>query len=208
MRPAASFVLSIAAALLSAQAVGVAAQDADPVTFGGEEYRVASSDAASNGNAIVELVRAGDDINNWKKLVAFHRFPTLDDPKAAADELAALARQRDPSSAVHVTEDQESSEFVVDFTASAAGSDTVELDIFKYGHDSSEEGLVAFQFAQRFKGGDTGELEKVRQAAVDEAGDLDLALADNYFGDAGANEEAAPADDAGNDETSGDEPAK
>jgi hypothetical protein len=197
-------VTSIAAVLLSAFATVVAAGDADLVTFGGEEYRVASSDAAADGNAIVEMVRSSDDINSWKKLVAFHRFPKLDDPKAAANELAALAKQRDPSSTVHVTEDSESSEFVVDFTASEAGSDTVELDVFKYGHDSSEEGLVAFQFAQRFKRGDSGELAKVREAAVEEAGDVDLTLAESYFGGAGASEDATPADDAGNDETSGD----
>jgi hypothetical protein len=175
--------------MLTATFAAGAGDDLDPITFAGEDYKVAHKDAREGGNSLVELVRDGDKIESWKKLVAFHRFPNSgDSPKDAALALAALLKQRDPATRFAIIENPKTREVIIDFLASEKGTDQVELNIFKYARHHSKKGLVAIQYAERFRLGEaTGEgAKKSRQTAIDEAAAFDIEYADPYLATRGA----------------------
>lgn len=186
-------VAQLALAVIAAMAVAGFGDDLDPITFGGEDYKVAHRDARDGGNALVELVREGDKLESWQKLVAFHRFPNSgDNPKDAVLGLAALLKQRDPATRFAIIENPKTKEVIIDFLAAEKGTDRVELNVFKYARHHSKKGLVALQFAERFRLGEVaGEnAKKTRQTAVDEAASFDIELADPYLAI------RAPGDDA------------
>jgi hypothetical protein len=175
--------------VLAANLVAGAGDDLDPITFAGEDYKVAHKDARQGGNALVELVREGEKLETWRKLVAFHRFPNSgDSPKDAALALAALLKQRDPQTRFAIIENPKTREVIIDFLASDKGSDQVELNVFKYSRHHSKKGLVAIQFAERFRLGEaSGEgVKKSRQTAIDEAAGFDIEYADPYLRTRGA----------------------
>jgi hypothetical protein len=176
---------SILRAVAAAAVLAASGAHADePVSFGGEDYAVAHRDVREVGNSLVELVRDGDAIESWQKLVAFHRFPDLKGtPKEAAHGLAAMLRQRDPSARFAMIENPTTGEVIIDFMTGEESSDVVEFNVFKYARHPSGNGIVAFQFAERFKLGeaDRDEVKKVREAAVDEAAGFDISLANGYL---------------------------
>jgi len=182
--------------MLTATFVAGASDDLDPITFGGEDYKVAHKDARDGGNSLVELVRDGDKLESWHKLIAFHRFPNSgDSPKDAALGLAALLKQRDPATRFAIVENPKTREVIIDFLASEKGTDQVELNVFKYARHHSKKGLVAIQFAERFRLGEAnGEgVKKSRQTAIDETAGFDIELADPYL--RGGNSDDDEADD-------------
>ncbi len=183
-------------AIASAAALAASGAHAEePVSFGGEDYAVAHTDVREEGNSLVELVRDGDAIESWRKLVAFHRFPDLKGtPKEAAHGLAAMLRRRDPAARFAMIENPTTGEVIIDFLTGEPSSDVVEFNVFKYARHPSGKGIVAFQFAERFRLGETGgdEVKKVREAAVDEAASFDISVADSYFASGDAD---APADE-------------
>lgn len=175
LRPILSRLFSAAVALLAASPL--AAADPVPVEFLGETYTAAYSDAAPSGNGLVELVRSGEKVESWSKLVAVHRFSSnTDSPKQAVKTLAAVLKRRDPTAAYGMIENPRTHEAMIDFLASEAGSDTIEFNVFKYARHPSGKGLVAFQFAQRFKVGEVTpeDFSRVRRAAVDATAHLDM----------------------------------
>lgn len=177
-------IAALALLLLTAPVTALANDDLDPITFGGEDYRVAHRDGRDGGNALVELVRQGEELESWQKLVAFHRFPdSPDTPKDAALGLAALLKQRDPAARFRIVENPRTREVIIDFLASENGSDQVELNVFKYARHHSKKGLVAIQFAQRFLASDAAgsAVQKSRQTAIDETAAFDIELADPYL---------------------------
>ena len=170
--------------LIAAPSIALSSDDLDPITFGGEDFKVAHRDGHNGGNALVELVRPGEELESWQKLVAFHRFPdSTDSPKDAALGLASLLRQRDQAAGFKIVENPRTREVIIDFLASEPGSDQVELNVFKYAIHHSKKGLVAIQFAERFaRGAAKGEgMQKARQTAIDEAAAFDIELADPYL---------------------------
>ncbi len=188
------FSLSAIAAAAVLAAFGAHAEE--PVSFGGEVYTVAHRDVREEGNSLVELVRDGDAIESWQKLVAFHRFPDLKGtPKEAAHGLAAMLTQRDPSARFAMIENPTTGEVIIDFLTGEPSSELVEFNVFKYARHPSGKGIVAFQFAERFKLGETDgdEVKKVREAAVDEAAGFDISVADGYFTAGGSD---GPADES------------
>lgn len=176
-----------AAVVLAAAGLCLEARAEEPVEFADEAYYVAHRDVREEGNSLVELVREGEKIDGWKKLVAFHRFPDLEaSPKDAVHGLAAQLTQRDPSARFAIVENAETGEAIIDFITAEAGSDTIEFNVFKYARHTSDGGIVALQFAERLKLADVDEaaLKSLRESAVDEAASFDLGAADAYFGEA------------------------
>jgi hypothetical protein len=170
--------------MLTAAIAARASDDLDPITFAGEDYKVAHKDARDGGNSLVELVRDGDKLESWHKLVAFHRFPNSgDSPKDAALGLVALLKQRDPATRFAIIENPKTREVIIDFLASEKGTDQVELNVFKYARHHSKKGLVDIQYAERFRTSEVnGESAKrSRQTAIDEAAGFDIEFADPYL---------------------------
>jgi hypothetical protein len=177
-------VAALVLVILTANLVAGASDDLDPITFAGEDYKVAHKDARDGGNSLVELLRDGDKLETWHKLVAFHRFPNSgESPKDAALALAALLKQRDPQTKFAIIENPKTREVIIDFMASDKGTDQVELNVFKYARHHSKKGLVAIQFAERFRLGEAnGEgVKKSRQTAIDETAAFDIEFADPYL---------------------------
>ena len=175
--------------MLTATSVSAADDDLDPITFAGEDYKIAHKDARDGGNSLVELLRNGDNLQTWRKLIAFHRFPNSgESPKDAVLALAALLKQRDPETKFAIIENPKTREVIIDFLASDRGTDEVELNVFKYARHHSKKGLVAIQFAERFRLGEaSGEgVKKSRQTAIDEAAIFDIEYADPYLRTRGA----------------------
>jgi hypothetical protein len=157
---------------LLAIAPSVAAGDQRAIIFGGERYVRAFKDTKSNGQMLVEFVRAGEALESWKKLVTLHRFPAAKpDPKPMVGSLVNVLKQRYPDARYKISENPKTGEVMIDFLASAQGSETVEFNVFKYARHESGQGLIAIQFAQRFMLGEVAgeEVRKVREAAVAEA---------------------------------------
>jgi hypothetical protein len=173
-----------AAALAAGLGVRAGAEEPGLVVFGGEDYRIVHRDVHAEGNSLVEFVREGEKIERWSKLVAFHRFPdTAASPKDAALGLANELKRREAGAKYTIIENPETEEVIIDFLASQSKPELVELNVFKYGWHASGRGLVAFQFAQRFKATDAAGAvaKKARGSAIDEAAAFDLAAAEPYL---------------------------
>ncbi len=57
-------VAALVLVMLTANLVAGASDDLDPITFAGEDYRVAHKDARDGGNSLVELLRDGDKLES------------------------------------------------------------------------------------------------------------------------------------------------
>ena len=171
--------LAFLASLLLATLPAVAEPHA--ITFGGERYVQAFQDTKPGGHLLVEFVRAGETVETWRKLVTIHRFPAgANDPKPMVGSLVRMLKQSYPDVRYKIVEKPETREVMIDFLIGAPGSEVVEFHVFKYAPHASGQGLVAFQFAQRFElGKDTGaEFAKVRHASLAEATGVDTASLD------------------------------
>jgi hypothetical protein len=177
-------VLAFLASLLVAS-LPVAAEPR-AVTFGGESYVWAFQDTKPSGQLLVEFVRAGETVETWGKLVTIHRFPAVaNDAKSMVLSLARMLKQGDPDVRYVIRENPETGEVMIDFPLRAPGTDVVEFNVFKYAVHASGRGLIAFQFAQRFKLGKVSgeDFAKVRQASLAEAADVDMASLDALLQD-------------------------
>jgi len=72
MRRHLTFFVALLAIWLSLPAAAVSADD--KLTFLGESYGVAFRKADAGHHAIIELLRSGEDLKSWKKLLGLHRF--------------------------------------------------------------------------------------------------------------------------------------
>lgn len=164
-------------ALLTVATAGAMAEQAT-IAFGGERFVRAHQDIRGNGQQLVEFVRDGETLQTWQKLVGVHRFPAAGgDPKPMVGSLVRVMRQRYPDARYKILENASTGEVMIDFLVSAPGSEVVELNVFKYARHESGRGLIAIQFAQRFRLGEaTGEqVASARQAAIGEAASFRLA---------------------------------
>lgn len=145
--------IGLALALVVIMLTGGAAWAADDtVIFAGATF--AKKHEARNGpNAIVEFTSDGESIEAWTRLFAFHAFTaTTDDPVRAARRLGALVKQRNPAAKFSVIKSNTGPEVIIDFLTWPPDDSTLEFNVFKYG--PAAKGLVAAQFARRFKLGD------------------------------------------------------
>lgn len=139
----------VAVALLAWLAACAWAQPAS-VTFDGERY-VQRFDNRTLSGRVVEYTREGESLKEWTRLVAVRHFPQLSDPKAAAAQLAQVVRQHNPQARADVIARPDGSEAIVDFLTWAPGDDRLEFNVHRYRREAGTPGLVAWQFAWRFR---------------------------------------------------------
>ena len=139
---------TVAAAAFFAGAATAAAQSS--IIFDGERYEQRFEDR-KGPVAVVEYVRAGETLQNWTRLAAIRHFPQQQDPKQAAANLAAVVRKHNPQARAEVIGKDDGSEAVVDFITWAPGDDRLEFNVHRYRRIAGTPGLVAYQFAWRFR---------------------------------------------------------
>lgn len=150
---AAVFAALIVAALnLAASTVAPAQAAEDTVSFAGATF-TKQHEARNEPNAIIEYTADGESIKAWTRLFAYHAFTaTKDDPVRAARRLGALVKSRNPAAKFDIIKSDTGPEVVIDFLTWPPDDSTLEFNVFKYG--PAAKGLVAAQFARRFKLGD------------------------------------------------------
>ena len=168
MRFLVGFVLFLAAA---------SAAQAQSVSFGGERFSQKYRQNVNASHSYVELGRDGESLKGWTKLVTLHAFPQADDPKAAVGALARTVRQRDKSAKMGLMANDATGESLLDFLA--VQGDVVEFNVFKYAPAGNGRGVVAVQFARRFRLGelDANDVRQLRQRAVNEMAAFDVSPA-------------------------------
>ena len=180
---------TLAVALLFASVSG--GLTAEPVIdFGGETYHLDYHDRAklpdgSFGDGVAEFTLKGETVNDWTKLFAFHSYPgTGDNPSLAAATLGKTVKENNKDANYALTEDPKTGEAIVDFLTWAPGSDVMEFNVFKYAKAGDGTGLIALQYAQRFKTDDldVADFRELRQRSVEEMARTDVGPARDYFG--------------------------
>ena len=168
--------LKIAFALLALLSSPTAAGAQATLTFGGEPY-VRKHEQMNEKAAIIEFVPAEETLEDWTRLVGFHGFWHNKDTAAeAAQTLARLAAERYPDGAKPRVRSK-GAEALVDFVAKAPNSDVLEFNVFKYGRAPDGRGIVAFQFARRFRGLDPEDVRTLCGRSIAEAAGFDLKIA-------------------------------
>jgi hypothetical protein len=120
------------------------------VTFDGERYAKRFDNRTAAGR-VVEYTREGESLADWTRLVAVRHFPQQSDPRAAAAQLAQTVRQHNPQARAEVIARPDGSEAIVDFLTWAPGDDRLEFNVHRYRREPGTPGLVAWQFAWRFR---------------------------------------------------------
>jgi len=180
MRRHLTFFVALLAIWLSLPAAAVSADD--KLTFLGESYGVAFRKADAGHHAIIELLRSGEDLKSWKKLLGLHRFrQSTQSPKQAAIAVATELRKRDPSARFEISEHAQTEQVLIDFLA--FDGPTVEFNAFKYRRASKGGGLVAVQYAERFTLGavDAQSLKELRRRAIAALAGFDLGSVEGWF---------------------------
>jgi hypothetical protein len=171
------------------------------VEFAGETYHLDNHDRAkhpdgSAGDGVAEFTLEGETVNDWSKLFAYHIYPGVSDsPKLAAETLGKTVKDNNKDANYSLTKDDKSGEAIVDFLTWAPGSDVMEFNVFKYAKAGDGQGLIALQYAQRFKSKDipVEEFRKLRERMVGEMSQTDVGPAREFF--AGGDEDDAQSPD-------------
>jgi len=116
---------------LSCALVAPVAAAQPSVAFDGERY-VMRGDARGAPVPLVEYVRPGESLQDWTRLVALRHFAKLDDPRAAAGNLARIVRQHNSNARADVIAKNDGSEAIVDFITWAPGDDRLEFNVHRY----------------------------------------------------------------------------
>lgn len=141
LRPVSAIVLWLLASAAFAQPV---------IVFDGERYEQRFENRKAPV-AVIEYVRGGETLKDWTKLAAIRHLPQQSDPKAAAANLARLVQQHNPQARAQVIGKDDGSEAVVDFLTWTPGDDRLEFNVHRYRRIAGTPGLVAYQFAWRFR---------------------------------------------------------
>jgi hypothetical protein len=176
------------------------ARAAPSVDFAGESYHLDYYDRAkhpdgSAGDGVAEFTLPGETVNDWTKLFAYHIYPDGPaDPALAAETLGKTVKKNNKDANYSLTQDAGSGEAIVDFLTWAPGSDVMEFNVFKYAKAGDESGLVALQYAQRFKAKDipVEEFRQLREHMVDEMSRTGAEPARAYFVGGNEDEERSP----------------
>ena len=163
------------------------------IDFSGQKYHLDYEDRGKLpdgrlGNGVAEFTLPGETVNDWTKLFAFHSYPEAgDNPGLAAATLGKVVKEvkevnKDANFAL--TEDAKTGETIIDFLTWAPDSDVMEFNVFKYARAANGSGLVALQYAQRFKADDldVADFRALRQHSVEEMARTDVGPARDYFG--------------------------
>ena len=142
--------LAAVALLASLALLPVIALAQGAVTFDGERYDKAFENRKGRV-PVIEYVRPPERIENWTRLVAIRHFPQLSDPKAAATDLARTVRQHNPQARFDLIAKDDGTEAMVDFITWAPGDERMEFNVHRYRKVPGTPGLVAYQFAWRFR---------------------------------------------------------
>ncbi len=137
---------ALAFAFVVAAGAGEAART---VTFDKVTYArqfVSGSPTAS----LAEYIRANETVENWTTLVAVRSFPQLDDPGAAAAELAKTLKKSNPLARFQLLVKEDKSEAMIDFLTWPEDASYSEFNIFRYLRLPGHPGLISYQFAYRF----------------------------------------------------------
>jgi len=159
------------------------------VEFDGQHYHLDSQEqpklpSGGLGNGLAQFTLEGQTADDWTKLFAFHVYPEAgDDPTLAAVALGKVIKESNPDAQFALTENKKDGNAVIDFLTWAPGSDVMEFNVFKYARAEYGPGLIALQFAQRFKLGDMSvdEFRALRERAVKAMAETDMAPARTYF---------------------------
>jgi hypothetical protein len=187
-------------ALWALAATTLARADVPTVEFDGQRYHLDYQDQAKQpngrpGDSLAEFTLQGETVNNWTKLFAFFAFPESgDDPVLMAQEVGKATKEANPDANYAVIANEQKGDAIVDFLTWAEGSDVMEFNVFKYARAEYGPGLVALQYAQRFKLGDMSveEFRALRERMVKAMAQADIAQARTYFA-AKANEQLGSA---------------
>ncbi len=120
------------------------------ITFDGERYEQRFENR-KDAVQVVEYLRSGETLKDWTKLVAIRHFPRLDEPKAAVANLARVVQQHNPQARTQVIAKDDGAEAIVDFLTWSPGDDRLEFNVHRYRRIAGTPGLVAYQFAWRFR---------------------------------------------------------
>lgn len=126
---------------------------ASSLTFDGERY-VQRFEQKEGDVRVVEYTRESETLKNWTRLAAIRHFPKLSDPKQAAANLARVVQQQNPAARSDVIAKNDGSEAVVDFITWTQNDDRLEFNVHRYRKVAGLPGLVAYQFAWRFRQAD------------------------------------------------------
>ncbi len=179
--------LPVLAALLAF--VSLARAETPTVEFGGEQYTLNFEDQAvlpdgRPGEGLAEFTLAGETVEDWSKLFAYHAYPEMgDDPVAAVKVLGKIVKETNKDANFAIIENETTGEAIIDFLTWAPESDVMEFNVFKYARAANGKGLVAMQYAQHIKLGDLDVegMRALRTRSVDDMAATDIAQAQNYF---------------------------
>ena len=179
--------LPVLAALLAF--VSLARAETPTVEFGGEQYTLNFEDQAvlpdgRPGEGLAEFTLAGETVEDWSKLFAYHAYPEMgDDPVAAVKVLGKIVKETNKDANFAIIENETTGEAIIDFLTWAPESDVMEFNVFKYARAANGKGLVAMQYAQHIKLGDLDVegMRALRTRSVDDMAATDIAQAQSYF---------------------------
>jgi len=117
------------------------------VTFDGTTFLLASSTDNPTG-LLKEYLPDGQDLESWTKLAALHEYPNVNDPRAMAENVVRVLKQRNPAAQSAMIQNPKTGEVILDFVTWPADSAFVEFNIFRYSRKPGG-GLIAQQYALR-----------------------------------------------------------
>jgi hypothetical protein len=176
-------------ALCLLAAATLARADAPTPEFGGERYHLDFQDRpklpnGGLGDGIAEFTLSGQTVNDWTKLFAYYVYPAAGDvPANMASAVANAVMKANPDAKYVMRKNEETGDTILDFLTWPPDGKVMEFDVFKYANAKDGPGLVAVQFAQRFKADkfDPIAFRAVRQRALEEMALVDPAQARTYF---------------------------
>jgi hypothetical protein len=179
--------LPVLVALLAS--VSLARADTPAVEFDGERYTLNFEDQATEadgqpGDGLAEFTLAGETVDNWSKLFAYHAYPGMgDDPVAAVQMLGKIVKENNKDANYAIIASEKTDEAIIDFLTWAPESDIMEFNVFKYARAANGQGLVAMQYAQHIKLGDLDVegMRALRTRAVEAMAATDISQARAYF---------------------------
>ena len=179
--------LPVAVALLAW--VSLARAETPSIEFAGDRFTLNFEDRAqqedgSPGDGLAEFTLAGETVNDWSKLFAFHAYPEMgDDPVAAVKMVGKVVKETNKDANFAIIENEKTGEAIIDFLTWAPESDVMEFNVFKYARAADGKGLVAMQYAQHIKLGDVDVegMRALRTRSVQDMADPDISQAQAYF---------------------------
>ena len=176
-------------ALCLAAVAAMAHADTPAAEFNGQQYHLDYQDQAKQengqlGNGLAEFTLQGETVNDWTKLFAYYSFPESgDNPALMVEEVGKAVKQTNPDANYQTYVNDKAGDAIIDFLTWAPGSNVLEFNVFKYARAEYGPGLVAVQYAQRFKYGalDVEGIRALRDHSVEEMAHTDIAQARSYF---------------------------